>query len=244
VTIADNLVYVLNAGGAVGATDNISGFYLTAEGHLYALPGSTQSLSGTNVGPAQVSFGLQGDVLLVTEKSTNRVDGFPVNDSGVAGPVVSTPSAGATPFGFAVSTKGFVFVSEAPASALSSYQINRDGSLDLRTASLVNHQAAACWAVLSKDEKFVYTANAANNTLSGYRVEKDGSATLLDATGLTAVADNHPLDMAVSHDGRFLYSLNTGSHTIVTFRLEEDGSLTRLAAIDNVPAAAAGLVAR
>jgi hypothetical protein len=66
VTVAHNLIYVLNAGGASGSSDNISGFYLSLDGQLHALPDSTRALSGANVGPAQISFGLRGDVLIVT----------------------------------------------------------------------------------------------------------------------------------------------------------------------------------
>lgn len=244
VTVADNLIYVLNAGGTVGASDNISGFYLSEHGQLNSLPGSTQPLSGASVGPAQVSFGLRGDVLIVTEKATSKIDGFAVDESGRAGPAMTTPSSGATPFGFAISSKGFLFVSEAPGSALSSYQVNSNGSVDLVTASLANKQAAACWVVLSKNENYAYTANAASNTISGYRIAPNGSVTLLNSNGLTATADDHPLDMAVSNNGRFLYSLNSTSKTIVGFRVGEDGSLTRVADLGGLPAGGAGIVAR
>jgi 6-phosphogluconolactonase (cycloisomerase 2 family) len=240
VTIAHNLVYVLNA----GVPENITGFLLTERGELLALPGSTQALSGANVGPAQVSFGLRGDVLVVTEKTTNRIDGFAVDDSGRAGPATVTPSSGAVPFGFAISSKGYLFVSEAPASALSSYRLNADGSLNVRTPSLVNHQGAACWVVLSKDEKYAYTANAASDSISGYRIHEDGTVTLLDSNGLTAVAGDSPIDLAVSRNGRFLYSLNAASRTIVELLVREDGSLTRIGEIGGLPAGAAGLIAR
>ncbi len=244
VTVADNLVYVLNAGGAVGATDNISGFYLTEQGKLHALAGSTQSLSAGSVAPAQVSFGRHGDVLVVTEKGTSRVDTFLVDDLGRAGPVVSIPSSGATPFGFAVSSHGYVLVSEAVNSSLSSYRIGSNGGLTLLSGSIADHQAAACWVVLSKNERFAYVANAATNTISGYSVAGNGKISLLDGSGITAYADNHPLDMAVSRNGRFLYSLNTGSHTLVGFRIGEDGSLTRISSAAGLPTASAGVVAR
>ncbi|MFT3784399.1 MAG: beta-propeller fold lactonase family protein [Nibricoccus sp.] len=244
VTVADNLVYVLNAGGAAGASDNISGFYLTEHGRLYAVPGSTRSLSGPNVGPAQISFGPRGDVLIVVEKATNLIDSFVVDDDGRAGPAISTPSAGATPFGFSISSKGYLFVSEAVQSALSSYKINANGTLTLVTPSLVNHQAAACWVVLSRNEKFAYTANAASNSISGYKIAPNGEATLLDATGLTAATDAHPLDMTVTNDGKFLYSLDTTAATIVGFRTNADGGLTRVSSFSGLPSTATGLVAR
>ena len=244
VTVADNLVYVLNAGGAAGSTDSISGFFLSEKGELTAIPGSTQSLSGPNVAPAQISFGLRGDVLIVTEKGTSRVDSFVVDENGRAGPVTSRPSSGATPFGFAISAKGLLLVSEAVSSAMSSYRLQPNGAVDLVTGSLVNHQAAACWAVLSKNEKYAYTANAASNTITGYRVAEDGTLSLLNNSGVTGMADDHPLDMAVSNNGRFLYAMNSFSKTIVSFLVGADGSLSRISSIGGLPTGNAGLVAR
>ena len=244
VTVDANLVYVLNAGGAVGGSDNISGFYLSDHGRLNALPGSTQSLSAANTAPAQISFALAGDQLIVTEKGTNLVDQFPVDDKGVAGAVHSSASSGRTPFGFAVSPNGLLFVSEAVSSALSSYQLHGDATLSLVTGSLVNQQAAACWVALSKDGRFAYTANAASNTVSGYRIGAHGVLSLVDGNGLTATADLRPLDLAVTDDGRFLYSLNANSQTIVGFRIGADGSLKRVSDVGNLPAGGSGLIAR
>jgi 6-phosphogluconolactonase (cycloisomerase 2 family) len=244
VTVAHNLVYVLNAGGAGGAGGNITGFYLSERGQLHPLPGSTQPLSGANVGPAQISFGLRGDVLIVAEKNTSQIAGYSVADDGRAGPVLTTPSSGAVPFGFAISSKGQLFVSEAASSALSSYQLQADGTASVVTSSLINHQGAACWVVLSKDEKYAYTANASTDSISGYRVAADGSLTLLDNDGLTAVAGDSPIDLAVSNSGRFLYSLNAASRTIIGFAIGVDGSLARVGEVGGLPAGAAGLIAR
>jgi 6-phosphogluconolactonase len=241
VAVADNLVYVLNAGGAVGSTDNISGFYLTEHGRLQALPGSTRPLSAANTAPAQISFGRRGDLLIVTEKATSRIDGFVVDDTGHAGPATITASSGATPFGFAISSHGHLFVSEAVNSALSSYALNVDGTVATVTPSLLNHQAAACWVVLSKDEHYAYTANAAGNSISSYRIATDGSISLLEGA---AAAANRPLDLAVSVDGRFLYALNAGTGTITEYRVKPDGSLAQLGSVAGMPASNAGLVAR
>ena len=72
-TAHGSLLYVLNAGGA----GNISGFSVRATGGLTPIAGSTQPLSGTNVGPAQVSFSPDGRRLVVTEKNTNLLDVTP-----------------------------------------------------------------------------------------------------------------------------------------------------------------------
>jgi len=64
-TVHGNVLYVLNAGG----TGNISGFTVGTTGGLAAIQGSTQPLSGTNVGPAQVSFSPDGRRLVVTRRT-------------------------------------------------------------------------------------------------------------------------------------------------------------------------------
>jgi 6-phosphogluconolactonase (cycloisomerase 2 family) len=244
VTIADNLVYVLNAGGVSGGADTINGFFLSENGKLWPIPGSARSLSGASVAPAQISFAQRGDVLIVTEKATSRVDTFAVNDDGLASTVKTIPSSGATPFGFAVSSHGFAFVSEAVSSALTSYRIGNDGTLAIVTPTLSNKQVAACWTVISKDEHYAYTANAATNNLSGYRIAHDGSLTLLDSTGITAATDRRPLDLASSQNGRFVYSLDPGAGTVVGFKMSEDGHLSRASATAGAPATATGLAAR
>ncbi len=61
------LVYVLNAGGALGAADSISGFRLTGRGRLVPIQGSAASLSPANTGPAKLDFGLHEEAPLVPE---------------------------------------------------------------------------------------------------------------------------------------------------------------------------------
>src|SRR4029078_5222737 len=81
VTSYKNLVYVLNS----NAPANISGFTVDAHGQLTAIPGSIRPLSNANPGGAQVQFSPDGNWLVVTEKATNQIDTFPVDQHGVAG---------------------------------------------------------------------------------------------------------------------------------------------------------------
>jgi hypothetical protein len=71
------VLYVLNAGGQVGSTDNITGFTLDGDCGLSALDGSTRALSGKNVSPAQVGFDPSGTILVVTEKTNDSQLGSP-----------------------------------------------------------------------------------------------------------------------------------------------------------------------
>src|SRR5262249_43358491 len=132
-TVNHRILYVLNNGAAAGGTDNIAGFSVSNEGHLTAIA-SGLALSSPNVGPAQIGFDTDGDLLLVTEKSTNNLDVFSVDANGVASGPTVLPSAGQTPFGFAFGKRSQVFVSEAfggaaNASAVSSYRVTAGGSL-------------------------------------------------------------------------------------------------------------------
>src|SRR5215216_792015 len=99
-TLHGRILYVLNAGDS----GNITGFRVRNNGKLVPLVGSTQPLSNGGTGdspqPAQISFSQDGDLLVVTEKGTNSIDVYQV-EGGIAGPPVSHPSSGMTPFGFA-----------------------------------------------------------------------------------------------------------------------------------------------
>jgi 6-phosphogluconolactonase (cycloisomerase 2 family) len=246
-TVDKDKLYVLNAGGS----GNISGFNVGHHGQLSAIPGSTRPLSGGATGPAQVQFSADGRLLAVTEKNTNMIDIYTVNKNGTAAGPMVYPSSGPTPFGFAFGRDGKLLVSEAfggapNASAASSYQVGRNGSLDVVTASATTHQTTACWLVLTGNERYAYTANAGSDSISGYSVGHDGALTLLDASGITGYtgAGSHPTDMALSNNSRYLYALTTFSHGISAFEVNSDGSLTPVAGANGLIATAVGLAAR
>jgi 6-phosphogluconolactonase (cycloisomerase 2 family) len=241
-TLRHSLLYVLNAGGGVGAADNITAFNLT-NGKLVALPDSTRMLSADNTGPAQVSFTRDGGTLVVTERLTGLIDTFVVEDDGLAASLNTFQSAGTTPFGFDVGRENLLFVSEAGSGSASSYTVSEDGEVTVISAAVPTHQTAACWLIASHDGRFVYTANAGSGSISGFRVNHGGSLELLDADGRTAVTGNgsHPVDMAQSHDGRFLYSLANGNGTLNAFKMKPDGSLEPVVVVSGIPTSAAGL---
>lgn len=237
VTAHDDLVYVLNAGG----DGNISGFRLDHEGELSPIAGSVRALSGSGVGPAQVSFSPNGRWLVVTEKTTNRLDLFPVGTDGVAGAAIPTSSAGGTPFGFAFGQRDELFVSEAAGSA-SSYIIV-GGALRVASGAVSTHQGAPCWAVVTRNGKFGYTANAQGGSISGFAIANDGAISLIDPDGRTAVVGGGNIDLALSNNSRYLYELN-GNRSISGFRIESDGRLTAIGNVAGLPASTVGLVAK
>ncbi len=237
VTVHENLVYALNAGN-----DTISGFWLKPGGQLSPIPGSTQPLSATNAGGAQISFVAEGQVLVVTEKNTNKIDTYTVGANGVATGPTTHASSGAVPFGFAVSKDDTLVVSEAAANAASSYQVSANGNVNLITGSVANGQQAPCWVAVTRNGRYAYTADAHNGTISSYGLSSNGQLTLIQ--GAAAVPGGGPLDESISRNDKFLYVLNPKAGLIDIFHIEGDGSLAALTNAVGIPTSAAGLIAR
>jgi 6-phosphogluconolactonase (cycloisomerase 2 family) len=245
-TVDRNLLYVLNAG-----SDEISGFRLSRHGKIVPIPGSTRSLSSSGTGPAQIAFSPDGNVLVVTEKATNRIDTYLVNEHGLAtGPMVHG-SVGETPFGFAFDRRGRLIVSEAAggafeASSLSSYRIAEDGALQVISSAVPTTETAACWVVITGNGRYAYTTNAGSGSVGGFRIGHKGSLSLLDPDGRSGVTGDGsaPIDMALSNNSHYLYTLNSGNNTISAFRVGAHGDLYDLPGVSDLPAGTNGLVAQ
>ncbi|HTQ12222.1 MAG TPA: beta-propeller fold lactonase family protein [Fimbriimonadaceae bacterium] len=240
VTESRRLVYVLDAGG----DGNIAGFRSDEHGNLEPVTLSSRPLSGAGVAAVQIQFDPWGDALVVMEKGTNTIDTWPMFGDR-PGFLYTNPSNGAAPFGFDFDNRGHLIVSEAAASAASSYQLGQAG-WSVISGSVANNQAAACWLTVTPNGKYAYTANAGNGTLSGYAIGHDGSISLLTAGGLTATvgAGSHPVDMGFGSEGEFLYVLANGNGTIAEFRVHPDGSLTSIGTVTGLPISVQGLAAR
>ena len=243
VTVQGNVVYVLNAGGTE-STGNIAGFHLN-DRQLSAISGSVQPLSGVTA-PAEISFNPTGKVLVVTEKSTSKIDIFLVNNEGVASAPNIQSSSGGTPFGFDFTPSGTLIVSEAAGgpsgtSAVSSYTISDSGSLTTLSASVPDTQQAACWLVVTGNGQLAYTANAHSTTISSYTIGSNGKISLLNTKAATVGGTD--LDMALARNSRFLYVFDNGDHAIVAYEVHADGSLTWLQTTSGIPAGADGLAA-
>jgi 6-phosphogluconolactonase len=246
-TVHHNLLYALNAGG----DGNITGFMINAEdGSISQISGSTRSLSGSGVGPAQIEFSPNGRILVVSEKATNMIDTYVITHGGIANGPNTQPSVGDTPFGFEFDNKGHLIVSDAfgggmGAGAMSSYKVGR-GGIGLITGPVVNNQTAPCWVVVTNNGKYSYTTNTGSGNISGYNVNPDGSITLFDDGGNTGSTGegSSPIDMTLSNNSKYLYALGAGTHTISVFRINNrNGSLTNMQTVTGVPDNAVGLAA-
>jgi 6-phosphogluconolactonase len=239
VTEHEGVVYVLNANGA----GNLAGFR-HVQGVLRPIAGSSRPLSAVGgTGPAQVGFSPDGDVLLVTEKSANKLTTYRVRSDGTTDAPVVTASSGVTPFGFAFDRRGHALVSEAASGALSSYGFGNQTPAHpvLISASVSTTQAAPCWVVVTPNSRYAYVANAGSSSVSSFAVQKSGQLTL--AQGVAGAAGAGPVDLAISSSGRQLFVLNAGSQTISSFSVGQDGRLTNPGSGAGLPVGANGLAA-
>ena len=236
-----NLVYVLNAGG----TSNVIGFRLERSGRLRPIAHSIAFLTTGNSGPGSLSFSPDGQLLLVTEKLTNRIDAFHVQLDGTLGPIVVTAAVGPGTFAVVFAPNGAALVSEtgpaggSNASAISSYAVFANGTLTPINPSVPTQGAATCWQAVTPDGRFVYTSNSATSTISAFAIGTNGALTPLPGTVVaTLPTGSTNLDTAISSDGKYLYTLNSGTGSISIFGINEDGTLTSLGDAGGLSAAA------
>jgi 6-phosphogluconolactonase len=224
VTIAGNLVYVLNAG-----SKNIAGFWL-GWGGLHPIPGSAQPLGSGALVPKQIQFSPGARVLVVDESGSNTIDTFVVGRDGAAGPVTTTPSTGGGPFGFDFDRAGYLLVSDAALatgqSGATSYDVSRNGTVTANGPAVPIDQAAACW--LAAAGGFAFTANAGSGSIGRYAVAPDGTLTALGTTLVGNSPTSKPLDEGVSASQDYLYVMSGGLNEIVGYRVGAGGSLTQV----------------
>ncbi len=241
-TVHNSTLYVLDAGNG----GNIAGFKVWNTGRLTYITGSNRKLSNNGIGaapsPEQIGFTPDGQNLVVSEKTSNKIDTYVVSGSLASNPVVNA-SFGPTPYGFGFTHGNRLVISEAAISSASSYRVIRTG-LKLISGSVADTQAAACWLVVTGDGRFAYAANAGSGNISAYQVAGTGKLTLLTPGGVNGItgAGSHPVDMAFGNSDTLLYVLASGNNTINAFWIHANGTLTFIASFSS-PTAATGLVA-
>jgi 6-phosphogluconolactonase (cycloisomerase 2 family) len=233
----NGIVYVLNAPTA-GTGNALVGFR-NEGGVLTPLADGMRALADTS-GPAQVSFDTTGEVLVVSEKTANQLVSYWVGSDGtLSASAQVVPSPGVVPFGFGITKRNVLVVSEAGTSSASSYRINAgaDPQLELVTAALGNGQAAACWIAVTPTSRYAYSANAASSNISAYGIDRAGKLTLLQAqAGFTS--GNGAVDMAVTPKGDQLHVFaSRAPQQIVSFAIGGDGSLTKIGSLNVAPGA-------
>src|SRR5205814_10451033 len=99
-------------------------------------------LSGTDADPAQVSSSTDGTVLIVTERGTDTISSYLIDERGCAQGPATIKASGQTPYGFGLTADGSLIVSEAfggatGEAATSSYAVSGAGELPMVCGSVV-----------------------------------------------------------------------------------------------------------
>jgi len=236
------LVYVLNVGGS----SNVVGFTLNAGGHLKQIPNSTRFLTTNNSEAASLALSPDGQFLLVTERATNNIDVFHVQNDGTLGPIVVNSDLEPGAFSVSFAPNGAALVSEtgpagaSNASTISSYSVLANGTISPISASVATLGNANCWNAVTPNGRWVYVSNAASSTISGFSIGLTGALTPI---GETVLGINPPgagnLDITISSDSKFLYSLNSANGTIGIFGISQaNGSLSNVGEADAISAKA------
>lgn len=238
-TVHNSLLYVVNDGG------NICGFKISGNGGLSKIDGSVRSLSAATADPAEILFKPDGSLLLVTEKATNMIATFEVNSNGVAQPGEFHPAQAQTPFGFVFDGRHHAIITNAfggapDASTVTSFSIDDNGMVQL-ISNEPDHEAAACWVVLSKDHNYAFVTNTGSNSISSLIVNNNGSLKLIDSVAVSTGAA--PADIIISGNGKFAYNVNGMAHSVGQYKILNNGRLQSLGDLPGLPMAAAGLVA-
>jgi 6-phosphogluconolactonase len=238
-TIHNNILYVVNSGDGT-----INGFRLSPNGNFSHIAGSNNTLSSEMAGPAQISFSPNGRYLYVTEKMTNTISVFTVDNNGVAGGRVSFPSIGQTPFGFNFARGGYMVVSNAEMgmptlSSLTSYSGADSGTLSAVNGAVPNFQTAACWVASSLHGRYAFVSNTGSDNLSSYYISEQGQLFTVD-TDITS--GDAPTDIVVAADNYTVYVLCSLDNTIQIYKRDEFGKLVHIGKTLNIPPHAAGLV--
>jgi 6-phosphogluconolactonase len=243
VAVRGTLVYVLNNG-----TPSISGFTL-ADGKLTELGGSTRPLSSADADPAQVSFTADGRVLIVTERGTNTISSYLIDEHGYAQNPATIKSSGQTPYGFGLTADGSLIVSEAfggatGAAAASCYAVSGAGELTMVSGSVGDTRSEVCWVALTNDDRFAYMTNFGDGTVSCYEISADRSLRLHEpVAGSTGQGEKGVRDEAISRDGRYLYAIDADTQKLCGWAVGQNGQLKPVGEFSGVPSTVAGLAA-
>jgi len=247
--VTQGRLYVLNAGGSVGASDSVAGFQIDASGLLTPIEDSVATLSTAVTRPAQIGVSSDGTSLVVTERETHMVSIFEIDAAGRPMNLQAHDSEGLTPFGFEFGVRGALVIAEGVlgntnASSVSSYALQSPSSLTVLTSSAPTFQTAACWLVLSPDKKMAFTTNPGSDSISRFSLNFDGELTLERHWRKLLKRGDRPLDIAVTKDSRALYVLLSGSDKLAMIPIHASRKRVRVAQRLSVPTGANGLAVR
>jgi hypothetical protein len=226
------VVYVANSG--TGGS-NYTGFHLTAEGKLVAIPDSTFPLpDGSD--PGDILFNPTGTHLAATRVGPALIDSFDVSASGrlTAAPGSPFAAQGPGPFGseFSPTAGDQLFVSNAHggpnAGTISAFHVTGAGVLQsIGNSPFADFQTAPCWVEITHNGRILFTVNTGSASISSYSIAPGGTLSLITSTALRNGSGLSPFDARLAPDGRTLWVVDDSG--AVSGLAVHGGHLTELA---------------
>jgi hypothetical protein len=223
IAVHGHLVYVANS----GATDeDYTGFWLTGNGHLLPISGSTVALPDSAT-PGDILFNPTGTKLVGVEVGPALIDSFTVGSDGrlTAAPGSPFTAQGPGPFGSAFSpvAPDQLFVSNAHGGTgngtVSAFHDSAGGVLSSIGASpFADDQTAPCWVSLSANGRVLYAVNTGSTSISTYWIAPNGSLTLAGSTPVNNASGIK--DATLSPDQHTFYVLDSGSNAVSAFHAD------------------------
>ncbi len=231
VTAHGDLVYVANQAIPFVNPDrkpNITGFRMSADGRLTAIPGSTIEFPAGQ-GPAQVEFSPSGSVLAVTAgfQTDGRIHTFAVLPDGrlkegPGSPFITREVSGTVGYSWSVDGR-HLLVSNFRGSAMTVFSVDgTTAAIEPKGSAYPNGGGAACWTALSPDGKTLYTGNFVGNSISAYAVMPDGTLSLLGTAARREAMKPDTKDVEVSPDGTYLYAIGPMAKHVAVFAIGAD----------------------
>jgi 6-phosphogluconolactonase (cycloisomerase 2 family) len=232
-------LYVLNAGGS----GRVTGYRINPSGRLAVLPHASRDLGLANdprpefsTAPADIAETPDGDHVIVTTKANNTLDVFNVDGAGLSAPVRNAAAA-EVPFALSFDTAARLVVANAGNSSVSTYTVEKNGTLTTVTAAVEDGQAALCWLVGTDDTFF--GGNAGSSTISAFAVDADGRASLTGTpdgvVAHTGGGSGGTIDLAITADQRFLYAENSFAGNVEGYRINPDHTLALVSTAAGLP---------
>lgn len=238
VASSQNRVYVLDGAGA----GTVVGFVVNGPGQLRRIPNASSFLSATSAGGSSISITPNGRFVVVTERLTNKLDVFPIQQDGTLGAVQAIDSPVPGVFSGRFDPAGqYILSATGPAgvtggSTISSFSVTNNGTLAPITESLPTFGNANCWNAVTPNGKFAFVSNAGSSTISGFSIGANGLLTPVASTIVATQPEGSTnLDITVSADGSYLYTLNSMVGTIGVFKINSDGTLNPEGEISGLP---------
>jgi 6-phosphogluconolactonase (cycloisomerase 2 family) len=194
-------------------------------------------------------FTPDGTVLIVTERGTDTISSYLIDERGHAQGPATVKSSGQTPYGFGLTADGSLIVSEAfggatGEAAASSYAVSAAGELTMVSGSVGDTRSEVCWVALTRDDRFAYVTNFGDGTVSSYEITADRSLKLRDPLAASAGQGQKGIrDEAISGDGRYLYAIHADAQKVCGWAVGQAGQLTPVGEFGGVPGTVAGLAA-